>query len=206
MKRFVVLDFETTGLSAVGGDRVIEVGAVELIDGRIGTTFHSLVNPCMTVPASVTDITGISNAMVRAAPVSDSVMPRLNTFLDEAVVVAHNAQFDRGFYRLEMGRCKLPNEASFLCTLRIARRVYVRASDYGLKKPATYADIPLARVFHRALADALLTARLFLALCADIRARHRMTELPLDMLRRLQRVPVATSHDSLEKKAVALRR
>ena len=67
-QRIVVIDFETTGLSARAGDRAIEVAAVEIIEGRIGRHFASLMNPGVFVPSFITGLTGITNAMVQSAP------------------------------------------------------------------------------------------------------------------------------------------
>jgi DNA polymerase-3 subunit epsilon len=202
MDRIVVIDFETTGLSADGGDRVIEVGAVEINNGSITRHFSSLMNPGVQVPHFITELTGISDAMVRSAPPTAQVMRELHDFVGRATLVAHNAHFDRSFYQQEMARQRLWNAAPFLCTVRIARRVYPKSPNHQLKTLAEYVDIPPEGAFHRALSDAMLTARLFITMCSDIRARHRIEEIPLSLLEKLQKVTIAEADAWLAKCAL----
>lgn len=200
MERAVAIDFETTGLSATSGDRVIEVGAVEIVDGLLGGRFTSLVNPDVRVPPFITELTGISDSMVRQAPPSRRVMRDLREFIGDATLVAHNAHFDHGFFRSEMARHRLPTQSSFLCTVRIARRVYPRAPSYRLKAIAEYADVQNVGVFHRALADAMVTAKLFTTICEDIQGRHRIREISLSLLSSLQTVVIADADAWLARK------
>lgn len=202
MERIVVIDFETTGLSADGGDRVIEVGAVEINDGSITRHFSSLMNPGVRVPHFITGLTGISDSMVRGAPSTAQVMRELHGFIGNATLVAHNAHFDRCFYQREMERQRLSNDTPFLCTVRIARRVYPKSPNHQLKTLAEYVDIPTEGAFHRALFDAMLTAQLFITICSDIRARHRITEIPLSLLDKLQNVTIAEADAWLAKRAL----
>ena len=169
-QRIVVIDFETTGLSARAGDRAIEVAAVEIIEGRIGRHFASLMNPGVFVPSFITGLTGITNAMVQSAPDSLAVMRGLAQFVGDAPLVAHNAAFDAGFFGHEMRLQGIDRENPFLCSLRVARRLY-----------------------HRALADADLTARIFVTMCGDIRARYGICSLSVALFERLQHVRVASA-------------
>lgn len=192
-QRIVVIDFETTGLSARSGDRAIEVAAVEVIDGQIGRHFASLINPGVSVPSFITGLTGITTAMVRSAPDSSAVMRGLARFVEDAPIVAHNAAFDAGFYGHEMRLNGIDRENSFLCSLRVARRLYPRAPNHKLSTLATYVDVPMQGSYHRALADADLTARIFVTMCGDIRARYGIRSISLSLLDRLQHVRVASA-------------
>ena len=192
-QRIVVIDFETTGLSARAGDRAIEVAAVEVIDGQVGRHFASLINPGVPVPSFITGLTGITSAMVRSAPDSRAVMHGLAQFVEDAPLVAHNAAFDAGFYSHEMRLQGLDCESRFLCSLRVARRLYPRAQNHKLSTLADYVDIPMQGTYHRALADADLTARIFMTMCRDMRARYGIRSLSVELLERLQRVRVASA-------------
>ena len=192
-QRIVVIEFETTGLSARSGDRAIEVAAVEIIDGQIGRHFASLINPGMAIPSFITGLTGITNAMVRSAPDPLDVMRGLAGFVQDAPLVAHNASFDAGFYGHEMQLQGIDCQNSFLCSLRVARRLYPRAPNHKLSTLAEYVDVPMQGTYHRALADADLTARIFVTMCADIRARYGIRSLSVTLLERLQSVRVASA-------------
>ena len=192
-QRIVVIDFETTGLSVRSGDRAIEVAAVEIIDGQIGRHFASLINPGVPVPSFITGLTGITSAMVRSAPGAMAVMRGLAQFVEDAPLVAHNAAFDAGFYGHEMRMQGIDRENPFLCSLRVARRLYPRAPNHRLSTLAEYVDVPMQGTYHRALADADLTARIFVTMCGDIRARYGIRSLSVDLLERLQRVRVASA-------------
>ena len=192
-QRIVVIDFETTGLSARAGDRAIEVAAVEIIEGRIGRHFASLMNPGVFVPSFITGLTGITNAMVQSAPDSLAVMRGLAQFVGDAPLVAHNAAFDAGFFGHEMRLQGIDRENPFLCSLRVARRLYPGAPNHRLSTLADYVDVPMQGTYHRALADADLTARIFVTMCGDIRARYGICSLSVALFERLQHVRVASA-------------
>src|SRR5580704_17625983 len=90
--RYVVVDLETTG-GAPGGGRIIEIGAYRMIGPRIEETYQSLVRPWTRVPRFISTMTSITNEMLRDAPPIEEVLPHFRHFLDDAVLVAHNAQF-----------------------------------------------------------------------------------------------------------------
>ena len=93
----VVLDFETTGLSPRAGDRITEVAALRVRNGRIVERYVTLVNAGVRIPSFITGLTGITNAMVASAPHATHVIADLVNFLADDIVVAHNASFDHGF-------------------------------------------------------------------------------------------------------------
>ncbi|MEQ1660442.1 MAG: 3'-5' exonuclease, partial [Hylemonella sp.] len=98
MKPVAVIDFETTGISPEQGARATEVAIVLVEQGRIVDRFQSLMNAGAHIPAFITQLTGISNAMVQAAPDASEVMRRASNFVGDAPMVAHNASFDRKFW------------------------------------------------------------------------------------------------------------
>src|SRR4029079_6961986 len=100
---FVVFDLETTGAKAPPC-RVTEIGAFRVSNGRITEQFHTLVNPQIPIPAFITSLTGISDDMVREAPLFSEVVDDLLAFLGDSVLVAHNAQFDMRFINHEISR------------------------------------------------------------------------------------------------------
>ncbi len=98
---YAVLDFETTGLTPNKGDRAIEIGISLMRNGTEVDTFSSLINPGMRVHSFITGLTGISNRMLASAPSAREVMPEALKFVGNAHLVAHNASFDKKFWRHE---------------------------------------------------------------------------------------------------------
>lgn len=197
MGRFVVLDFETTGLSPAMGARVIEVSAREIIDGRVGQEFSTLVNPGVRVPAEVTQITGITTAMLSGAPRSSTVMRELAEFIAVSPVVAHNAGFDRKFLEHEAQDFLAGRQILTLCTLLLSRRVFPGRVSYRLGDIVREVGINVPGQLHRASADTWVTTHLFARICADARSRCTAQHLDHDVLHRLQRVRIDAAHEWL---------
>jgi DNA polymerase III subunit epsilon len=154
---FVVLDLETTGLSAAT-DRITEVGAVKVRGGEVLGELRTFVHPGRPIPPGITAVTGITDAMVRDAPGLPAILPTVMRFLDGAVFVAHNAAFDLGFLRAAAQRT---GHGAFdpvvLDTARLARRlVRDEVRDCRLATLARFFRAPV-RAEHRALADARTT-------------------------------------------------
>ncbi len=154
---FVVLDLETTGLSAEV-DRITEIGAVKVRGGEVLGELRTFVHPEREIPTSVTAITGITDAMVAAAPSMAGILDHLLGFLTNAVFVAHNAAFDLAFLRAAASRHgHPPPEPTVVDTARLSRRLLGdEVRDHRL---ATLARHLHARTVpeHRALADARAT-------------------------------------------------
>jgi DNA polymerase III subunit epsilon len=154
---FVVLDLETTGLSA-DRDRITEVGAVKVRAGEVLGELATLVRPGRPIPAAVSAVTGITDAMVRDAPTIGLVLPSVREFLGDAVLVAHNARFDVSFLRAAYARHDgSPFDPLVVDTARLARRLL--AEEVRDVRLATLAAHLRARVRpeHRALTDARAT-------------------------------------------------
>ncbi|WP_165313609.1 3'-5' exonuclease [Vibrio ziniensis] len=164
----VVLDFETTGLSPNLGDRAIEIGAVKLVDGEIVDSFQQLMNPGFRVSSFIENYTGITNNMLRMAPSCDEVMASFSDFISDENLIAHNASFDKRFLDAELERINRSYSGEFACSLLVARRLIQDAPSHKLGELVRYKNIENNGVFHRALADAQMTARLWLQMIADI--------------------------------------
>lgn len=163
MNRVVTLDTETTGMSHRLGDRVIEIGAVELIDGRItGRQFHTYLQPHRNVHWAAQRVHGISDAMLLGQPTFASKAGELLDFLHGAEVVAHNASFDTGFLNNELHisghATTLAAHCRITCSLRLARARFPGMPN-KLDDLLHRLRIPHERDRHGALKDALLLAK-----------------------------------------------
>ncbi|WP_432470914.1 3'-5' exonuclease [Amphritea sp. HPY] len=187
----IVLDFETTGLSPDQGDRAIEIGAVIIEQGRITDSFQRLMNPGRRVSSFIEQYTGISNAMLQDAQDCSSVMAEFAEFIDGYNLVAHNASFDRRFLDAELERIGAGYPGQFACSMLIARRLYQGAPNHRLGGLVEYKNIPTDGVFHRALADAEMTARLWLQMLEDIELDYGKVELTFRQLQQLSKTPKA---------------
>lgn len=178
----MVLDFETSGMSPVQGDRAIEIGAVRIVAGKIVDRFQSLMNPGRRISGFIEAYTGITNAMVQAAPPAAEVMEAFHGFLGEEPLVAHNASFDRRFLDDELHRIDRCRRQEFACTLLVARRIYPDAPNHKLATLVAYKNLPTDGRFHRALADAEMTAHLWLRMEQDLRDHYGFAEVPFDLM------------------------
>lgn len=158
MTRHVVLDTETTGLD-FANDKIVEVGAVELIDLRpTGRTFHQYVNPGIPVPAAATDVHGLTNEFLAPFPVFHDIAPALVSFLADSPIVAHNASFDAGMLAAEFG-APLSNE--IIDSLAIARRKHPLGPNSLDALCRRYGISTAHRTLHGALLDAQLLAEVY---------------------------------------------
>lgn len=128
---YLVLDLETTGGNAVH-DRITEIAAVRMEDGREVARWSSLVNPGTPIPAFIQGLTGIDDAMVADAPPFSALVPQLLRLLDGAVLVAHNVRFDHSFLMHELGRVGERLRVKTLCTVRLSRALYPQHKGHGL--------------------------------------------------------------------------
>ncbi len=186
MKRLAVIDFETTGISPEQGARATEVAIVLLENGRIVDRFQSLMNAGVRIPAFITELTGISNAMVAAAPAAAEVMRQASRFVGDAPMVAHNASFDRKFWAGELARLGLPAGQPFACTMLLSRRLYPQAPNHKLGTLVDYHGLPRTGAAHRALADAEMAAELLVRIQQDLQRRHHVAEVDHGLLMSLQ--------------------
>lgn len=197
----VVIDFETTGLSPGYGDRTIEVGAVLISGNRIMDRFQSLMNPEMRVSSFIEGFTGITNAMLSTAPAIRDVMGQLKSFIGQHHLVAHNASFDSRFLDAEFKRINHKRTNEVACSMLASRRLYPEAPNHRLETLVSYKQLKTDGVHHRALADAEMTAYLWLKMIEDIKATFGIREIPFHLMQQLAKVPRKNLQDFLTKQA-----
>jgi len=188
-----VVDFETTGMSPDHGDRAIEVGAVKLEKGEVVDRFQCLMNPGIWINGFIEDFTGITNAMLKKAPPCGEVMGEFADFIGDGNLVAHNASFDRRFLDAECCRISRNYEGEFACSMLAARRVYPDAPNHKLGTLVEFNHLPNDGTFHRALADAAMTAHLWLGMLNDIRRGYRIESISFSLMQALSRVSKAAA-------------
>lgn len=158
---FVVFDIETTGLSKET-ESITEIGAVKVVGGKIIDRFSTFVNPKRPIPAEITKLTGITNEMVADAPVITEILPKFLEFCQDAVLVAHNANFDTGFIRLNAERkCGIEVKNTVLDTLELSRALLPELKKHKLDIICEQLGVSLEG-HHRAVNDAEATAEVFL--------------------------------------------
>ncbi len=153
----VVLDFETTGLSPAS-DRIIEIGAVKLVNGTVTEEFSMLCDPGMALSEKIIELTGINDAMLKGKPPAAEGVQKLMTFIGGLPVAAHNAPFDIGFLKAELRRCGGTFFAPVIDTLQLARRIYPGQKSYRLGAMCRMLKVKLVNA-HRAVHDAAATAK-----------------------------------------------
>lgn len=195
----IVLDFETTGLSPDRGDRAIEIGAVRVENGRITDRFQQLMNPGRRISPFIESYTGITNDMLHDARPCKEVMIAFREFMGGYDLVAHNAAFDRRFLEAELKQARRCYSGEFACSMLVSRRIYPEAPSHKLGTLVGYKSLPTSGTFHRALADAEMTAYLWLQMLDDIMDRHRIREIPFSLMQELSRVPRVSARSFLKR-------
>ncbi len=185
-RTIAVLDFETTGMSPDMGERPTEVAIVLTQDGQVVDRFQSLMNPGLRIPAFITQLTGITNAMVQAAPPVAQVMTEAARFVGDCPLVAHNAAFDRKFWQAELRRLGHPAQQPFACTVLLSRRLLPQAPNHQLGTLARYLNLPVTGRAHRALADAEVTTELLHHLQQLLHSHHQLPRADHALLMALQ--------------------
>lgn len=164
---FVCFDLETTGLRS-GADRIIEIGAVRVVDGMEKDTFCTYVNPGRPVSAKTRELTGIDDSMLAGAPDEVKAVKDFLEFCGDAVLVAHNAEFDTSFINAACERNGIPCSFSFLDTVTMAQSIIgsdenAKIKNYKLDTVSNYFNLPKFN-HHRATDDAMALERIFLKL------------------------------------------
>jgi len=168
---FVVVDVETTGLSPIE-DRITEIAMMKVKNGVLLDEFSTLINPLVTIPASITHLTGIDNLMVADAPTAREVAPSIAEFLGGAIFVAHNAQFDWGFVSHTAMRergIELFNPQ--LCTVKLSRIILPTLPSKSLGPVASALNITIPDR-HRASGDAYATALVLIKFISYVQRKH----------------------------------
>jgi len=179
---YVVVDVETTGTRHYAGDRITEIAAVVVRDGRLTDVFETLVNPQRPIPAFVTQLTNITWRMVKDAPTFRTVEPQLLDVMAGHVFVGHNANFDWRFISSEVRRASGRELIGRrLCTVKLARRLLPQLPRRSLDYVAGYYGVEIS-ARHRAAGDAIATAHCLLRLLADAADRGCLTWSDLDFM------------------------
>lgn len=197
----IVLDFETTGLSPNMGDRAIEIGAVKIDNGIVVDRFQQLMNPGFRVSSFIAGYTGITNEMLKTAPCCDEVMDQFADFIAGHNLVAHNASFDQRFLDAELENIGRDYQGQFACSMLIARRLYQHAPNHKLGTLVEYKDIDNDGVFHRALADSEMTAKLWLLMLEELKSDYQLTMPDFSVMQKLSRTAKASVPAYLRKQA-----
>ncbi len=170
---YVVFDIETTGFSAVT-DRIIEIGAVKVEDGKITDKFSTFVNPKRPIPFRITELTGITDEMVIGSPDIETILPQFIEFIGDAVLVAHNASFDVGFIKQNCKRQKIEADFTYVDTVALARVLLPALNRFKLDTVAKALNISLEN-HHRAVDDAGCTAEIFVKFVQMLKERELTT-------------------------------
>ena len=165
--REIVFDTETTGLSPLNGDRVVEIGCVELVNRvETGRTFHAYFNPGRPMPSEAEAVHGLSDRFLADKPAFADTVEELLVFIGESPMIAHNAAFDFGFVNHELGQCGRPSVcmSRMVDTLSIARQKFPGAK-HSLDALCTRFGVDRSqRIKHGALLDAQLLAQVYVEL------------------------------------------
>jgi DNA polymerase III subunit epsilon len=165
--REIVFDTETTGLSPAGGDRMVEIGCVEMFNRvETGRTFHSYFNPGRPMPSEAEQVHGLSDRFLSDKPNFHERCEELLEFIGDSPLVAHNAAFDFGFINHELGSCGRPPVCTLrmVCTLTLARQKFPGAKHSLDALCARFGVDRSQRIKHGALLDAQLLAQVYVEL------------------------------------------
>ncbi|ANS87028.1 DNA-directed DNA polymerase [Vibrio scophthalmi] len=195
----IVLDFETTGLSPQQGDRAIEIGAVKLHQGEVVDRFQRLMNPGFRVSSFIEGYTGITNNMLSGAPRCAEVMDEFADFIQGSNLLAHNASFDQRFLDGELALIKRDYNGQFACSLLVSRRLHQETSSHKLGDLVRYHQIDNDGVFHRALADAEMTAKLWRVQLATLRDKYGISQPSFELMTKIAKTPKASIDTLLRK-------
>lgn len=158
-KTYVVFDLETTGLDTTN-DKITEIGAVKIVDGKIQDCFTTLINPQVPISARITELTGITDEMVADKPKFTEVVGDFYKYIDGAELIAHNASFDVTFIKKASEKEGYYVENEYLDTMDIARKEVLGLKNYKLNTICEHFGIEF--LHHRAMSDAHATAKMFL--------------------------------------------
>ncbi|MDB4630979.1 3'-5' exonuclease [Pseudomonadales bacterium] len=192
MSAYAVIDFETTGLSPAHGARPTEIGVCLVEGGRIVDRYQSLMNPGVSIPYDIQQLTGITDKMVKAAPAISTVMKETADFVGDRPLLAHNAAFDRKFWEIELNNIKRKPRIDMACSLLLSRRLFPKLANHRLETLVNSLQLPMEGSFHRALADAECTAHLLLRIQQELKGRFKLASVDHSLLMAIQ---TASKHD-----------
>lgn len=202
----VMLDFETTGLSPVMGDRITEVAALRIVGGEVVERYVSLINCNVRIPSFITGLTGITQAMVDSAPPVHQVLPELLDFIGGDTLSAHNASFDEKFLLAEAARLNLQaRHQSLVCSLKLSRRVFPQLPSYKLGQLSSQLGIRFKSAAHRAESDAEVAAQVLIHIGKHIGSTYGIAAVDPALLVSVNKLAAAKVHQFLLKQQSASR-
>ncbi len=185
MKRQIVFDTETTGLKPEDGHRVIEIGAVELIDGqKTGKTYYALINPERHIPEEVVKVHQIDDYKVKDAPVFKEIVDDFLNFIKDSELLIHNADFDIKFINSELDKVNKGKiwdyVSNAVCTLKLSKRLFEEERRHSLDAMCERFGVDLSQreeQGHGALLDCQLLADCYI----EINKRHSAADIEADL-------------------------
>ena len=157
------------------------------------------MNPGVRINSFIEGYTGITNGMLKRALPCKDVMHKLADFIEGYNLVAHNASFDKRFLDAELKRIARNYTGQFTCSMLMARRIYQVAPNHKLGTLVEYANIPIDGVFHRALYDSEMTAKLWLSMLENIGQRYDIPSIPFTLAQKLTKTPKKAVHKFMER-------
>lgn len=194
INKYVSLDLETSGLNPKT-DKIIEIGAVKVVDGEISGTYSTFVNPGIKLREETTMITGITDSDLESSPVISEVIFSLFEFIEDLPLLGHSVLFDYSFVKKAAVNQKMTFEKQGIDTLRIARKYLADLDSRNLGFLCHYYGIPVKE--HRALEDAKATHYLYQKMCRLYlkEAMEKAAEFQLhDLIYRVKKESPITKH------------
>ena len=167
-EEYVVVDLETTGLDPYKGCEIIEIGVTEIVNNQIIKNYSRFVKPKKEIPAFITEITNITNDMVKDEDSIEEVLPRFRKYIGNKTIIAHNAKFDLKFLNYYLKKLDLDVIENYICTLELLKKnTNYKGKNKKLEIACEYYNIENKNA-HRADSDTLATAKLFLIIKDEI--------------------------------------
>lgn len=193
---FVVFDIETTGFSNTN-DKITEIGAVKIQDFKVVDRFSELINPERDISYKIQELTGITNDLVKDKPTIEEVLPRFMDFIEDSVLVAHNAEFDTGFIAEKCRQMDIEYNSECVDTLMLARVLLPDLKRHRLNVVAKALGIPLLN-HHRAVDDAEATANIYVKFLEMLTEKGANTLSDVnEVLGKIDYTKLATNHITL---------
>lgn len=190
LKSYIAFDLETTGLDPTKNE-IIEIGALKVRNGKVSERFMEFIKPEELISPAVTNLTGISNDMVKSARSAHSVIKDFVDFCEEDVLIGHNIIFDYSFTKCTAAREGLPFEKMGIDTLKIAKKVHPELESRSLGALCEHYKIE-NKTAHRAYFDALATAKLYQTLSHYFEAENPKTFKPAQLTYKIKKPQPAT--------------
>lgn len=187
---YVALDIETTGFSS-STDKIIEIGAIKIVNGEITDRFSTYVNPGESIPEKIVQLTSITDQMVADAPLIEEAMSAFLTFCEGSVLVGHNVEFEKSFIEQKARNLNIDIDFTYVDTLKMARAQLDQISEYKLDYVAKVLNIPVQNC-QRTVDYAECTALIFLRLVEklkekgiyDLNALQKFGSKPVDIIKK----------------------